>query len=128
MALPRGIDNGTAATFATDVDTQQQVAVFSVRAFIAPGQPGEVVPLPIGPSGEARFQAIFTILIGGRDENPDIEPPDIGTEIIFTGKDSSSEIHNGRYRVNQTSMPVTGARGVDLIIIKGEKVSDEDDE
>jgi hypothetical protein len=102
VALLAGFENGTAAFYQTEFDTQSQVAIFSVRAKLWPGDPGEILQLPLGESSSETpsFVTVYNMLIGGVDENPDItEPLEVGDELVFAGKDASSALLNGRWRI-----------------------------
>jgi hypothetical protein len=51
------------------------------------------------------------MLIGGVDENPDItEPLEVGDELVFTGKDDSSALLDGRWRIIASPLIWVGAR------------------
>jgi hypothetical protein len=129
MALLTGFDTGTAAFYDTDPDTQTQVQIFSVRAKLWPGDAGEIIQLPIGPESNetARFVTVYNMLIGGLDENPGIVLPDIGDEIIFTGKNTESSLYNGRWRVIATPLIWVGGKTsrLNTIQFKVERVSDD---
>jgi hypothetical protein len=99
MALLKGFENGLIALVGTNPATQSQVPLFTARAKLWPGDAGEIISLPVGPEEGPQFTTVYNCLIGGRDENPDIDLPQVGDELSFTGKDNSSALFNGQWRI-----------------------------
>jgi hypothetical protein len=121
MALLTGFENGTAALYRTNHDTQSQALVFSVRAKLWPGDPGEILQLPLGDSSSETpsFVTVYNMLIGGVDENPDITVPlEVGDELVFTGKDDSAALLNGRWRIIASPLVWIGGKTTRLNTIQ----------
>jgi hypothetical protein len=129
VALLKGKENGTAEFYRTDPDIQTLVRMFSVRAKLWPGDAGEIIQLPVGPESNetARFATVYNMLVGGKDENPDIVLLEPGDELIFTGKNLRNSLFNGRWRVIATPLIWVGGQVItlDTLQFKVERVSDD---
>jgi hypothetical protein len=120
VALLKGFDNGTAALYRTNFDTQSQALVFSVRAKLWPGDAGEILSLPLGDSSSEApaFVTVYNMLIGGVDETPELSALAVGDELVFTGKDSSSALLDGRWRVIASPLIWVGGKTTRLNTIQ----------